>query len=200
MKSKYNGIKFDSELEVDYYKDLVDRQNRHEIEKFFYHPIPLKTIFGKYTPDFIYQDSKSIYIIETKGYNQFSFKSDAMIHKYMLSLSSEELKKYVMDINAVNGFNGDTTFDIIDRECKYQKIKYSRRLKAFVDWKYKDPTMLDKLREKNKALEEENKELKKFKKDTLRFHKYYFYTKKLTPKQKIFESEYLENLKTMVLK
>ena len=75
MKIEYDGIKFDSELEVDYYKRLIEMQKSAELEGFIYHPsIPI-TITGKnsYTPDFVVMYRDRIEIIETKGYNQFSF-------------------------------------------------------------------------------------------------------------------------------
>jgi hypothetical protein len=164
MKIGYKHITFDSELEVNYYKYLEELKAQKEVVLFCYHPKPLEVLGGKYTPDFIVEDRCKIIVVETKGYNQFSFQRDTMIHRYMSLLSPEKLREYVNE-------NSNIPFNQY-KPVVYQKIKYSKKLKKFVDWSYKDRTQKDALRDKVKLLEQEIKELKEFKKCAIKYMKY----------------------------
>lgn len=181
MKINYNGIVFDSELEVDYYKYLVEQQKSRIVATFTYHPtIPIDiTKNNSYTPDFIVFYNDRIEIIETKGYNQFSFMKDNMIHNVMLSKSQEELKEWLYKNNIK--LLGEV------RPIIYKKIKYMKTF-GWVDFDFKNPnTLSNKRREKIKELESEIKNLKEFKKNAMRYFGYVF---KDTSKGKITKKQY----------
>ena len=156
-KVKYDGITFDSDLEVEYYKHLKEDRR---ILNFYYHPrekIQI-TMNNHYTPDFIVEYLDKIVIVETKGYNQFSFMRDNMIHSVMKSMKEEALKNYVEK----NGFltNGKPVI--------YQKIKYLKTY-GWVDYDFKNPnTLSNKRKEKVNTLTEELKNIKKENKDFYR--------------------------------
>ena len=159
-KVSYDGIKFDSELEVEYYKHLKENNLLFE-----YHPkTPIQiTKNNTYTPDFIVFYNDRIEIIETKGYNQFSFMKDNMIHNVMLSKSEEELKSWLKENNIYTNEY---------RSVVYKKIKYLKSY-GWVDFDFKNPNTLSNQRKnKIKELEEENKRLKA---DLRGFIKYYEY-------------------------
>ena len=87
-KVEYNDITFDSELEVEYYKYLKELQRKGEVVTFSYHPaVPIRiTNNNRYTPDFVvFYWNKRIEIVETKGYSQYSYMKDNMIHSIMQS-------------------------------------------------------------------------------------------------------------------
>jgi hypothetical protein len=169
MKIQYDGILFDSELEVEYYKHLC-KEKVH----FIYHPkVPIKlNAKNNYTPDFIvfYQDR--IEIIETKGYNQYSYMRDNMIHNAMLEKCEYELIDYLNDNEII--VNG--------KKVVYKKIKYLKG-HGWVDFDFKNPnTIANKRKNKIKELESElkaNRELIK------NYERYFTYNKKgkLTKKQ-----------------
>lgn len=162
MKLNYKNINFDSELEVNYFKLLEEKQKNGEIIRFIYHP---KSIMisnkNKYTPDFIVVSTDEVKIVETKGYSQFSFMKDNLTHNLMLQKTEEELKEYVESNNV----------DTNNKRVSYQKIKYLKAY-GFVDWDFKNPnTQLNKTRAKRDELEEELKECKKKLKDYERYIK-----------------------------
>ena len=177
MKIQYDGIVFDSELEVDYYKHLKEKHIN-----FIYHPeVPIKlNAKNTYTPDFIvfYQDR--IEIVETKGFNQYSFMKDNMIHNLMLEKSELELKRWLEE----NGL-------IAYAKVVYKKIKY---LKSFgwVDYDFKNPNTLANQR-KNK-IDQLTLELKEKNQLLHNYERYFKYQhlNKLTKKQQ----EWLINFET----
>ena len=188
MKVKYNNIKFDSDLEVEYYKHLMELMQKGTVLKFKYHPCSLECgAWGKYTPDFLVEYADRIEIIETKGYNQFSFQRDGMIHRFMKTLPEEMLKNYINKNNDVG-----ITFDT-EKHCLYQKIKFSKKLNEFVDWEHKERRAIDNARDKIKEQEIEIKELKQFKKNCVAYFKYY-QRKKLTEHQKKVIAEFLTEI------
>lgn len=180
MKVKYNNILFDSELEVEYYKHLEESNL-----EFIYHPSPIQiNKTNKYTPDFIVMYEDRIEIVETKGYSQFSFMKDNMVHNVMLEKTEAELTEYVEQ----NGIN------ISDRKIVYKKIKY---LKAFgwVDYGFKNPnTIVNQQKNKIKDLMEE---LKAVKNDLKDFKRYFSYLQKdkLTKSQEGWKGEFEEKWK-----
>lgn len=149
MKTNYNGIVFDSDLEVEYYKYLIDLSSKIDLT-FIYHPIPITlTRSDRYTPDFIVEYQDRIEIIETKGYNQFSASRDKMIHALMRAKDEEELKIYLLENSIVAG----------SKKVIYRKIKY---LKSFgwVDFEFKNPNTLSNQRKvKIQELEEKLKNI-----------------------------------------
>lgn len=176
-------IQFDSELEINYYKYLLDLKKSGEVVGFIYHPASLQILNNnKYTPDFIVEFKDEIKIIETKGYNQFSFQRDNMIHNIMLSKSEDELKAYVSS----NGFTSN-------KKVSYEKIKYLKSF-GFVDFSFKNPNTLSNQR-KNKILElgTEIKALKKEIKEWERYYKLSHKEKKLTTKEVEFMREFIKN-------
>ena len=182
MKVEYNGIKFDSELEVEYYKYLEKLGEENKIKYFIYHPVkPIQiTKNNTYTPDFIVVYCDKVEIIETKGYNQFSFMRDNMIHNVMLSKTQEELREW-LKLNKI-----DWKYEI-----EYKKIKY---LKSFgwVDFDFKNPNTLSNQR-KNKIKELET-EIKGLKKEIKDYERYFNYSLKkvLTKTQREWYNSYIE--------
>lgn len=163
MKIKYNGIQFDSELEVDYYKHL---QSDFNVLQFWYHlPTPINITRGNtYTPDFVVLYENRIEIIETKGYNPYSKLRDDMIHQVMLSKREADFQDWLEDNGLGYILNGQ---DII-----YRKIKHLAAY-GFVDWDFKNPnTIANKRKVKIDEQATELKELRVFKKDALRYFEY----------------------------
>ena len=192
-KVEYLGIKFDSELEVEYYKHLQELYKNHEIEDFNYHPDSIPNLAGKrsYTPDFIVLYKDRIEIVETKGYNPYSKMIDDQIHNIMLSKSPEWLSGYIIGNLANHVIRFAPTFEkwevlAINKKVVYKKIKYLKAY-GFVDWDFKNPnTLANKRKEKINDLSAELKELKEFKKNALRYWNYKFKQackEKLTKKQ-----------------
>jgi hypothetical protein len=168
MKIQYDGILFDSELEVEYYKHLC-KEKVH----FIYHPkVPIKlNAKNNYTPDFIvfYQDR--IEIIETKGYSQYSFLKDNMIHNLMLEKSEIELKNW-LEQNDLIAYG----------KVVYKKIKYLKSY-GWVDYDFKNPNTIANQR-KNK-IDQLTLELKKKNQLLHNYERYFKYQhlNKLTKKQ-----------------
>lgn len=164
-KVKYDDITFDSDLEVNYYKHLMEKK-----VVFKYHlpyPIELDFMDKGYTPDFIEfypvweSDMFDCVIVETKGYNQFSARMDTVIHKTMnkiVATRNDMLRKWL----AKNG----VTVEYV-RNITYQKTKY---LKAhgFVDFSFKPPGHKDAWKNRATAAEEELKITKSNLKKALR--------------------------------
>ena len=172
MKILYDEILFDSQLEIDYYKHLNEKHLH-----FIYHPkVPIKiNSKNSYTPDFIVFYDDKIEIVECKGYNQYSYMRDNMIHNAMLEKCEFELIEYLFK----NGIRPD---DIGDKKVIYKKIKHLKG-HGWVDFEFKNPnTIANKRKNKIQELESElkaNKELIK------NYERYFTYNKKnkLTKKQ-----------------
>lgn len=161
-KVRYDNVTFDSDLEVEYYKYLKEQK-----VNFIYHPKKPIHINSKntYTPDFIVFYDDRIEIVETKGYNQYSFMRDNMIHNYMQEMYLDQKLDFLYD-------NGVLEVETIGKDIVYKKIKY---LKSFgwVDFDFKNPNTLSNNR-KNKIieLEKELKDLNNYKKDIERYFNY----------------------------
>ena len=186
MRVLYGTKYYDSELEVNYQKYIEELISKGEVEFSVYHPaIKIQVTSNNwYTPDFIvYYKNGNVEIIETKGYNQFSFMKDNMIHNIMLNKSEEELKLYLLK----------NQLPIENRHVVYKKVKYLKSY-GFVNWDFKNPnTIANKRKEKINDLEEDIKSLKEFKKNALR----YFNLErkpKLNEAQKQFMSEFKEKV------
>ena len=193
-KIRYEGIPFDSELEVEYWKYLKEDT---QVINFLYHPSRQIQITRNnyYTPDFIvvYGDSLTnridhYEIIETKGYNPYSKLKDDMIHSVMLSKTEEQLKEFCID----NGFEDASNHPVV-----YRKIKY---LKAYgwVDFDFKNPnTISNKRKAKINEQKGEIKELQEFKKNAERYFRYHIKivkNEKLTKSQKEWYYKYVEKI------
>ena len=191
-KVKFDNITFDSELEVEYYKYLCELKNKGEILRFIYHPsIPIPvTKNNNYYPDFILiYSNHNIEIVECKGYSQFSYLKDNMIHNIMLQKSSDELSQWLCN----NGIVPSNTALV-----QYKKVKYLKAY-GFVDWDFKNPnTLANKRKEKILTQKDEIKELQEFKKNAERYFKYHLKivkNEKLTKPQKEWYYKYVEELK-----
>ena len=172
-KVKYEGLTFDSDLEVEYYKYLKEN-SLYSV----YHPkVPIQITKGnKYTPDFVVWYSDRVEVVETKGYSQYSYMKDNMIHNLMLQKTESDLKLWLNE----NGYrtNGLPVY--------YRKIKFLKAY-GFVDWDFKNPnTIANKRKEKITNLNSELKDLKDFKKDAER---YFSYLKKLHNNEKLTKSQ-----------
>ena len=184
-KVKYNDITFDSELEVEYYKYLEEK-----LLYFVYHPkIGIEvTKNNKYYPDFVVYYNDRCEIVETKGYSQFSFMKDNMVHNIMLQKTEQELQDWLK----LNGL-------ICDMPTIYRKVKYLKAY-GFVDWDFKNPnTIANKRKEKINEQSAEIKELRDFKKEAERYFRYHLKivnNEKLTKPQKEWYYKYVEKLRS----
>lgn len=199
-KVKYDDITFDSELEVEYYKHLVELYEKGVISVFYYHPaIPIKiTKNNTYTPDFVvfYMDNK-IEIVETKGYNPYSKMRDDMIHQVMLSKSEQELRDW-LNKNFDSLYDNKFQLKFSNYRVIYRKVKYLKAY-GFVDWDFKNPnTIANKRKEKINDLSTEIKELRDFKKEAERYFRYHLKivnNEKLTKPQKEWYYNYMKKLR-----
>ena len=199
-KVKYDDITFDSELEVEYYKYLVELYENGVITSFYYHPsIPIKiTKNNTYTPDFVvfYLDNK-IEIVETKGYNPYSKMRDDMIHQVMQSKSEQELR-YWLNKNYDSLYDNKFQLKFNNYSVVYRKVKYLKAY-GFVDWDFKNPnTIANKRKEKINDLSSEIKELRDFKKEAERYFRYHLKivnNEKLTKPQKEWYYNYTKKLR-----
>lgn len=180
MKIEYRGIKFDSELEVEYFKYL---EKNDEVIDFLYHPHQIPNLVYKrgYTPDFIVKYEDRIEIIETKGYNPYSFRIDDAIHQAMLEKDEDFLKAYIDE----NGF--DPTKKVV-----YRKIKYLQRF-GWVDFNFKNPnTLANKRKDKISILNHQIADYKAQIKEYDKLFKYEYLTAKITKKQKEWLQRFIE--------
>ena len=199
-KVKYDNITFDSELEVEYYKYLVELYEKGVITSFYYHPsIPIKiTKNNTYTPDFVvfYMDNK-IEIVETKGYNPYSKMRDDMIHQVMQSKSEQELRDW-LNKNYDSVYDNKFQLRFNNYRVVYRKVKYIKAY-GFVDWDFKNPnTIANKRKEKINDLSSEIKELRDFKKEAERYFRYHLKivnNEKLTKPQKEWYYNYTKKLR-----
>ena len=199
-KVKYDDITFDSELEVEYYKYLVELYEKGVISAFYYHPaIPIKiTKNNTYTPDFVvfYMDNK-IEIVETKGYNPYSKMRDDMIHQVMQSKSEQELRDW-LNKNYDSVYDNKFQLKFNNYSVVYRKVKYLKAY-GFVDWDFKNPnTIANKRKEKINDLSTEIKELRDFKKEAERYFRYHLKivnNEKLTKPQKEWYYNYMKKLR-----
>lgn len=204
-KVNYDGITFDSELEVEYYKYLQHNPGVKMIEGFIYHPTPIPNLIGKrsYTPDFLvlYADSHAE-IVECKGYNPYSKMIDDQIHNVMLSKSDDFLTQYVLGYALADWEETKDSGLLCNwlsvRHVTYKKVKYLKAY-GFVDWDFKNPnTLANKRKEKILSQKDEIKELQEFKKNAERYFKYHLKivkNEKLTKPQKEWYYKYVEELK-----
>ena len=199
-KVKYDDITFDSELEVEYYKYLVELYENGVITSFYYHPsIPIKiTKNNTYTPDFVvfYLDRR-IEIVETKGYNPYSKMRDDMIHQVMQSKSEQELRDW-LNKNYDSVYDNKFQLKFNNYSVVYRKVKYLKSY-GFVDWDFKNPnTIANKRKEKINDLSSEIKELRDFKKEAERYFRYHLKivnNEKLTKPQKEWYYNYMKKLR-----
>ena len=199
-KVKYDNITFDSELEVEYYKYLVELYAKGVITSFYYHPsIPIKiTKNNTYTPDFVvfYLDRR-IEIVETKGYNPYSKMRDDMIHQVMQSKSEQELRDW-LNKNYDSVYDNKFQLKFNNYSVVYRKVKYLKAY-GFVDWDFKNPnTIANKRKEKINDLSTEIKELRDFKKEAERYFRYHLKivnNEKLTKPQKEWYYNYMKKLR-----
>lgn len=199
-KVKYDDITFDSELEVEYYKYLVELYEKGVISAFYYHPaIPINiTKNNTYVPDFVvfYMDNK-IEIVETKGYNPYSKMRDDMIHQVMLSKPEQELRDW-LNKNYDSVYDNKFQLKFNNYRVVYRKVKYLKAY-GFVDWDFKNPnTIANKRKEKINDLSSEINELRDFKKEAERYFRYHLKivnNEKLTKPQKEWYYNYTKKLR-----
>lgn len=194
MKVNYDGITFDSELEVEYCKYLLELEKKGIVLDFHYHPDSISNLVGKrsYTPDFMVLYRDRIEIVECKGYNPYSKMIDDQIHNVMLSKNNDWLSGYVESViySKLPRFSIKWDNVLETKNVFYKKVKYLKAY-GFVEWDFKNPnTIANKRKEKINELSSELKELRQFKKDTVRYFNLHNKTK-LTLNQKEFIAKYL---------
>jgi len=198
-KVNYDGITFDSELEVEYYKYLMDLKSKGQVITFNYHPvIPIQiTKNNTYTPDFVvfYWNSR-IEIVETKGYNPYSKMRDDMIHQVMQAKTEQELRDWISQNYTFNIYGNSVNCN--SYKVEYKKVKYLKAY-GFVDWDFKNPnTIANKRKAKIEEQSSEIKDLREFKKNAERYFKYHLKivkNEKLTKTQKEWYYKYVKELK-----
>ena len=191
MKAKYEGIEFDSDLEVEYYKYLEEGTKNGSILSFKYHPSQIPNLVGTraYTPDFIVYYDDRVEVIETKGWNQFTYRIDEQIHNAMLLKTEDWLREYVKENS-----NFVQSLILIDAKVIYRKIKYLKS-HGWVDYDFKNPnTLSNKRKEKISILEAELKDLKNFKKETIRYFTLINKKQKKKKNQQAFIDDYLKKI------
>ncbi len=189
MKIYYEGITFDSELEVDYYKSLKENNVRFLYQN-EYKNNPIHINLGRrknYTPDFvtINDEVKVITIIEMKGYAKWTANEDNNIMDFMIN-------KVNTDVGFLTSWLAEIGVDTRGYDIKYQRLKYLKGI-GFVDYYYKNPNSLSNKRKQK--IEEQNVEIKELREYKKNVERYFSYLKKnkLTKQQldwkKNFESE-----------
>ena len=200
-KVNYDGIAFDSELEVEYYKYLQELIRQGKVITFNYHPaIPIQiTKNNTYTPDFVVYYNNRVEIVETKGYNPYSKMRDDMIHQVMLSKTEQELRDWIRQNYRFNFY--ENSVDCNTYKVEYKKVKYLKAY-GFVDWDFKNPnTIANKRKEKIQEQSSEIKELRDFKKNAIRYFTYHLKivnNEKLTKPQREWYYKYVEEIKKLV--
>ena len=182
-KVMYNNITFDSELEVDFYKCLVEN-NIEFIYQNEYRKTPIHINLGRrktYVPDFIVfdNDNKKICIVEMKGYAKWSANEDNNIMDFMNN-------KVETDIGFLAEWLAELNIDTRGWDITYKRLKRIKSI-GFVDWNYKNPNSLSNKR-KVKIAEQslEIKDLRDFKK---KVERYYGYLRKIKNNEKLTKSQ-----------
>ncbi len=186
MKLNYNNIEFDSELELNYFK-LLKEKNIPFMYQNEYKRKPIKINLGRrknYTPDFIVFDNenKIIKIIELKGYAKWSANEDNNIMDFMRNKVATD-KNFLINWLCEIGINTEG-FDI-----EYHRLKHLKSF-GFVEYDFKNPnSILNKRKNKIIELQTKLKELELYKKNVER---YFDYVKKdkLTKRQKEWLDEF----------
>lgn len=191
MKTNYNDIEFDSDLEAEYYKYLQTNNIRFKYQN-EYSRTPIKISLGRrktYTPDFVVYDdeNKKIRIIETKGYAKWSANEDNNIMDFMKYQVSENPAFLISWLKEANLYEEGYSLE-------YQRIRYNKTF-GWVDYNFKNPnTLANKRKEKIKELELEVKSLQKFQKDTIK----YFKLMKSTKKRSLSQSEFIVSYENII--
>lgn len=195
MKTNYNDIEFDSDLEAEYYKYLQTNNIRFKYQN-EYSRTPIKISLGRrktYTPDFVVYDNenKKIRIIETKGYAKWSANEDNNIMDFMKYQVSENPAFLISWLKEANLYEEGYSLE-------YQRIRYNKTF-GWVDYNFKNPnSRVNKQKEKIKELELENKSLQKFQKDTIKYFKLMKSTKKRSLSQCVFIGSYENIIQSML--
>lgn len=180
MQILYKNIKFDSELELEYYKHLTQQGTKFIYQNEFKSPIRINLGRRKnYTPDFVVYDStsKTITITELKGYSKWSGNEDNAIMDFMKNkVETDEF--FLIDWLAENGLYPSNEWSV-----DYKRLKHLKTY-GFVEYDFKNPnSMINQKRAKIKLLEQENKELKNHLKEYKRYFNYTYKVKKLNKSQ-----------------
>lgn len=182
-KVNYEGIEFDSELEINYYKHLKENNINFKYQN-EYSKKPIKIELGRrktYTPDFIvYDDSaKVITIVETKGYAKWSANEDDNIMDFMKNQVKNNPDFIIAWLKEIKAYKDDYS-------VSYQRIRFNQTY-GWVDYKFKSPnTIANKRKAKIDEQKNEIKELREFKKNAERFFTYHL---KLTNQEKLTKQQ-----------
>ena len=100
-KAVYNGIKFDSKKEMNYFIKLkalesnktiwnLELQKKYELQpKYKINNRTVRSIY--YTADFVYEDSDGIHVVDVKGYKTDVYKLKKKLFEYKYNIEIEEI-------------------------------------------------------------------------------------------------------------
>lgn len=100
-KSEYNGIKFDSKLELNIYKEILNLQKQYNFEVSLQVPFELVPKFRLnnnairnmvYKADFVIKYNNKTYVIDAKGLPTEAYKVKKKIFMYLYKMDIIELK------------------------------------------------------------------------------------------------------------
>ena len=197
-KVNYNGIEFDSNLEVNYYKYLKEKNINFKYQN-EYSKNPIKIELGRrktYKPDFIVYDdgAKIITIVETKGYAKWSANEDNNIMDFMKNQVKNNPYFVISWLKEIKAYKDNYS-------VSYQRIRFNQTY-GWVDYNFKNPnTLANKRKEKIQEQSSEIKGLREFKKNALRYFTYHLKivnNEKLTKSQREWYYKYVEEIKRMV--
>lgn len=169
MKIYIDGIRYDSELEIEYLNYLKENNIKYIYQDKYRHT-PIKINLGRrktYVPDFIIfdEENKIIKIIELKGYAKWSANEDNNIMDFMKN-------KVLTDKQFLINWLVSLDINVCGYDIDYQRLKHLKGF-GFVDYNFKNPNTLSNQR-KNKIieLEEELKKANLYKKNVERYFSY----------------------------
>lgn len=179
MKVNYNGMTFDSELEMNFWIYLNELAMPFMYQDKF-RKTPIQINLGRrktYVPDFIVVDvaKKTFRIIELKGYAKWTANEDNNIMDFMKNKVLTDKQFLIEWLTEIGVYEEGWDVD-------YQRLKHLKGV-GFVDYNYKNPnTIANKRKQKITELESENKDLREYKKNAER---YFSYCKKIAQRIKL---------------
>jgi hypothetical protein len=182
----YNGMAFDSEQEVLYYKKLEEEGIRFVYQSEFKKK-PIEINLGRrkhYTPDFIVvdYDKEVITIVELKGYAKWSANEDDNICNFMKHKVKFD-RQFLVDWLRYVGI------PVGKCEIQFQRLKYNKTY-GFVDYDWKNPNSV--ANQRKAKIEVLTKELKEANEKIKNYDRYfsYLHKEKLTKPQREWKEKF----------